>query len=77
MLRVADSENLNFPVLLSFLISLIFMVMGILILSGVLFPEPYFSSREYLRTLLGAVFVLYGMFRGVNGYIQMKKKGEE
>jgi hypothetical protein len=69
---------LKIPVLLSFLISLIFTVMGILILSGVLFPSPYFSGgQEYLRTLFGAVFILYGVFRGVNGYLKMKRKGED
>lgn len=51
--------------------------MGILILGGILFRDSYFFNEQgYLRILFGAVFILYGLFRGINGYFQMRNKRE-
>ena len=64
---------MKIPVLLSFLISLSFTAMGILILGNILFKDSHFYGGENVKTLFGVVFILYGLFRGVTGYLKMRK----
>ncbi|MGH2574896.1 MAG: hypothetical protein ACRDFC_04260 [Ignavibacteria bacterium] len=62
---------------LSLLISLIFMVMGILIFSNVLLKDGYFYQHGYLRIMFGLVFVLYGLFRSLRVFMNLRKKNGE
>ena len=47
--------------------------MGILILGNILFKDSHFYGGENVKTLFGVVFILYGLFRGVTGYLKMRK----
>ena len=71
------TKSLNVPVLLSFLISLSFTVMGILILGNILFKDSHFYGGENVKILFGVVFILYGLFRGVTGYLKMKRENND
>jgi len=61
----------------SFLISLIFLVMGILILSNAYSSGQFFRSNETLRISFGAILVVYGAFRGINAYFKMKNRSRD
>jgi cytochrome c biogenesis protein CcdA len=60
---------------LSFGISLIFVVMGILILSNVFTTSAFFRNNEFLRLTFGFILIIYGAFRGLNTYFKMKNPG--
>jgi cytochrome c biogenesis protein CcdA len=53
-------------------ISLIFMVMGILILTGAYNTGELFKNNEFVRYLFGGILVIYGIFRAYNVYLKMK-----
>jgi cytochrome c biogenesis protein CcdA len=55
-------------------ISLIFLVAGILILSGAYNTGGLFTGNEHLRWIFGSILILYGIFRGVNAYFKLKNK---
>ncbi len=48
------------------------MVMGILILTNVLDYRIYFGSNQLMRWFLGALLLVYGIFRAYNAYIKIK-----
>ena len=53
-------------------ISLIFTVMGILILTGAFNTDELFRNNEFIRYLFGAILVVYGIFRAYNAYHKIK-----
>jgi len=54
-------------------ISIIFLVMGILILTGAYNTGELFRNNEFIRYLLGGILVVYGIFRAQNAYMKMKQ----
>jgi hypothetical protein len=59
----------------SFLISLIFMVTGILVLGNVFSSNAFFRNNEFLRLAFGFILILYGAYRGLNTYFKIKNSG--
>lgn len=58
----------------SFGISLIFVVMGILILSNILDSKIYFGGNNLIRYIFGGMLVVYGIFRAYNSYLKITAK---
>jgi cytochrome c biogenesis protein CcdA len=58
-------------------ISLIFVVMGILILAGAYNTGELFRNNEFIRYLFGGILVVYGIFRAYNAYLKMKHKNRK
>jgi hypothetical protein len=54
-------------------ISLIFLVMGILILSGAYNTGELFRNNELFRYLFGGILLVYGVFRAYNSYLKLKQ----
>jgi hypothetical protein len=62
---------------LSFAISLIFTVMGILILGNVFSANAFFRNNEFMRLTFGFILIIYGAFRGLNTYFKIKNSGTD
>ncbi len=62
---------------LSFAISLIFAVMGILILGNVFSSSAFFKNNDFLRLMFGFILIIYGAFRGLNTYFKMKSSADD
>lgn len=58
-------------------ISLIFTVMGILILTGAYNTGELFKGNEFFRWIFGGILVIYGVFRAYNAYLRMKNSGKK
>lgn len=58
-------------------ISLIFTVMGILILTGAYNTAELFKGNEFYRWIFGGILVVYGVFRAYNAYLKMKYKDKK
>lgn len=58
----------------AYLISLIFTVMGILILSNIFSANKYFLSNSSLKYSFGTLLIIYGVFRAVNTYFKSRNK---
>jgi len=58
-------------------ISLIFLVMGILILTGAYNTGELFKNNEFFRWIFGGILVVYGIFRAYNAYLKMQNQGRK
>jgi len=58
-------------------ISLIFLVMGILILTGAYNTAELFKGNESFRWIFGGILVIYGVFRAYNAYLKMQNQGKK
>ena len=58
-------------------ISLIFLVMGILILTGAYNTGELFKNNEFFRWIFGGILVIYGIFRAYNAYLKMQNQGRK
>lgn len=53
-------------------ISLIFLVMGILILTGAYNTGELFRNNELIRYMMGFILVVYGVFRAFNAWQKIR-----
>jgi cytochrome c biogenesis protein CcdA len=53
-------------------ISLIFLVMGILILTGAYNTGELFRNNEFVRYIMGFILIVYGIFRAFNAWQKIK-----
>lgn len=58
-------------------ISLIFLVMGILILAGAYNTAELFKGNEFFRWIFGGILVVYGLFRAYNAYLKLQNQGKK
>jgi len=58
-------------------ISLIFLVMGILILTGAYNTAELFKGNEFFRWIFGGILVVYGLFRAYNAYLKLQNQGKK
>ncbi|MBE2216802.1 MAG: hypothetical protein IAE90_01270 [Ignavibacteria bacterium] len=58
-------------------ISIIFLVMGILILTGAYNTAELFKGNESFRWLFGGILSVYGLFRAYNAYLKMQNSGKK
>jgi len=61
----------------SILISLIFLVMGILILGNFFGTDSIFLKDDLVKYLFGGLLIVYGLFRGINGYLKVSRKNKD
>jgi uncharacterized membrane protein HdeD (DUF308 family) len=62
---------------ISILISLIFLVVGILILSNTFNSSYFFRNNETMRYSFGALLVIYGAFRAYSSFNKLKRGNDE
>jgi uncharacterized membrane protein HdeD (DUF308 family) len=61
---------------ISILISLIFVVVGILILGNTFSTSYFFRNNEVMRYSFGALLIIYGAFRAYSSINKLKHKDE-
>ena len=61
----------------SIVISLIFTVMGILILGNFFGTDSIFLKDDVVKYLFAGLLIVYGLFRGINGYLKAIRKNKD